>query len=188
MPSASAWWVLLAGVVGLVASATLTVEKIDILRDPSYLPSCNINPVLACGPVMQTPQASVLGFPNPLVGIAAFSVVLVTGVLAVANVALPQWYWIGLTAGLLAGAGFVQWLIFESLYRIGALCPYCMVVWAVTMTLLVVVASIASRPVIERSAVARALFHWRWSITTLWFTGVVLLIVMRFWDYWSTLL
>jgi len=185
---ASAWWVLLAGVAGLVASATLTVEKIDILRNPSYVPSCNINPVLSCGSVMQTPQASVFGFPNPLIGIAAFSVVAVTGVLAVAKVALPQWYWTGLMVGALAGAGFVHWLIFESLYRIGALCPYCMVVWAVTIALMVVVASIVFRPVIERGAVARGLFHWRWSITALWFTAVILAILARFWDYWSTLL
>nr|WP_238159205.1 vitamin K epoxide reductase family protein [Mycobacterium sp. MFM001] len=184
----SAWWVLIAGVAGLVASATLTVEKIDILLNPSYVPSCNINPVVSCGSVMTTPQASVLGFPNSLIGIAAFTVVVVTGVLAVAKIALPQWYWIGLAAGTLAGAGFVHWLIFQSLYRIGALCPYCMVVWAVTIPLLVVVASIALRPVIEGNAVLRGLYHWRWSITALWFTAVFLMILARFWDYWSTLL
>ena len=184
----SAWWVLFAGVVGLIASATLTVEKIKILLNPSYVPSCSINPILSCGSVMQTPQASVFGFPNPLIGIAAFSVVMVTGVLAVTKVALPQWYWIGLTVGTLAGAGFVHWLIFQSLYRIGALCPYCMVVWAVTIPLLVVVASIAFRPVIQGNALARGLYHWRWSITALWFTAVILLILARFWDYWSTLL
>ncbi|MGH3633718.1 MAG: vitamin K epoxide reductase family protein, partial [Mycobacterium sp.] len=137
--------------------------------------------------VMATPQAAVLGFPNPLIGIAAFTVVVVTGVLAVTKVALPQWYWIGLTVGSLVGAGFVHWLIFTSLYRIGALCPYCVVVWAVTIPLLVVVASIAFRPVIGRDALARGLYHWRWSITVLWFTAVILLIVERFWDYWSTL-
>jgi uncharacterized membrane protein len=184
---ASAWWVLIAGAVGLIASATLTVEKIKLLLNPSYVPSCSINPVLSCGSVMATPQASVFGFPNPLIGIAAFTVVVVTGVLAVTKVALPQWYWIGLTVGTLAGAGFVHWLIFQSLYRIGALCPYCMVVWAVTIPLLVVVASIAFRPVTERSALARGLFHWRWSITALWFTAVILLILERFWNYWSTL-
>lgn len=184
----SAWWVLIAGVVGLIASVTLTVEKINILVNPSYVPSCSINPVLSCGSVMATPQAALFGFPNPLLGIAAFTVVVVTGVLAVSKVVLPQWYWIGLSVGTLLGAGFVHWLIFQSLYRIGALCPYCMVVWAVTIPLLVVVASIAFRPVIGRVAVARGLYHWRWSITALWFTAVILLIVARFWDYWSTLL
>ena len=190
VPAASAWWVLIAGVVGLVASMTLTVEKIDILRNPSYVPSCNINPVVSCGSVMVTPQASVLGFPNPLLGLLGFTVVVVTGVLAIAKVLLPQWYWYGLTVGILVGAVFVHWLIFQSLYRIGALCPYCMVVWVVTISLLVVVASIAFRPALQRrqSGAARVLYQWRWSIATLWFTAVFLLIMVRFWSYWSTLL
>jgi uncharacterized membrane protein len=190
VPALSAWWVLIAGVIGLLASMTLTVEKIEILRNPSYVPSCNINPIVSCGSVMVTPQASILGFPNPLLGIVGFTVVVVTGVLAVSKVSLPQWYWAGLAAGILVGVAFVHWLIFQSLYRIGALCPYCMVVWAVTITLLVVVSSIAFRPVLESrdSTVAQVLFQWRWSITALWFTAVLLLIMVRFWNYWSTLL
>ncbi|ORA77917.1 vitamin K epoxide reductase family protein [Mycobacterium malmoense] len=190
VPAPSAWWVLIAGVIGLVASVTLTVEKIDILLNPSYVPSCNINPILSCGSVMVTPQASILGFPNPLLGLVGFAVVVVTGVLAVAKVPLPQWYWAGLTVGALIGAVFVHWLIFQSLYRIGALCPYCMVVWAVTIPLLVVAASIAFRPALQRrrSGAAWALYQWRWSIAALWFTAVFLLIVVRFWSYWSTLL
>jgi uncharacterized membrane protein len=181
--------VLIAGVIGLFASITLTVEKVRILENSSYVPSCNLNPVLSCGSVMATPQASLLGFPNPLIGIAAFTVVVVSGVLAVTKVSLPQWYWMGLAAATALGAVFVHWLIFQSLYRIGALCPYCMMVWAVTIPLLVVVASIAFRAHENgEGAVAQALYHWRWSITALWFTAVLLLILTRFWDYWSTLI
>jgi uncharacterized membrane protein len=183
----SAIGVLIAGVAGLVAAATLTVEKIEILIDPSYIPSCSLNPVLSCGSVMTTPQASVFGFPNSLIGIVAFTVVLVTGVLAVARITLPRWYWGGLAIGTALGVVFIHWLIFQSLYRIGALCPYCMVVWAVTIPLLVVVSSIAVQPATS-TAVVRLLHTWRWSLTALWFTGLILLILARFWDYWSTLL
>src|ERR1700746_2623396 len=79
VPAPSAWWVLIAGVIGLAASMTLTVEKIDILLNPSYVPSCNINPIVSCGSVMVTPQASILGFPNPLLGLVSFTVVVVRG-------------------------------------------------------------------------------------------------------------
>ncbi|ORB86248.1 hypothetical protein B1987_23550 [Mycobacterium kansasii] len=190
VPTLSAWWVLIAGAVGLLASMTLTVEKIRVLLDRDYVPSCNINPIMSCGSVMGTPQASLLGLPNPVAGIVGFTVVVVTGVLAVTKVPLPHWYWIGLTVGVLVGTGFVHWLIFQSLYRIGALCPYCMLVWVVTITLLVVVASTAFRPVLESrdSAVLRVVFQWRWSIATLWFTAVFLQIMIRFWNYWSTLI
>lgn len=188
--SAGAWWILIAGVLGLIASATLTVEKIEILINPAYVPTCNLNPVLACGSVMTTPQASAFGFPNPLIGIVAFTVVVVTGVLAVAKVPLPRWYWIGMTFGTLIGTAFVHWLIAQSLYRIGALCPYCMVVWVLTISLLVVVASIAFGPAGDGggSVVVRELHRWRWSFATIWFTAIFLLIVVRFWDYWSTLI
>ena len=184
---ASAVWILVAGVVGLAAALTLTVEKIEILINPDYVPSCSINPVLSCGSVMITPQASAFGFPNPLIGIVAFSVVVVTGVLALAGVSLPRWYWVGLGTGTLLGVVFIHWLIFQSLYRIGALCPYCMVVWAVTVPLLVVVASIALAPQLE-SGVARVVHQWRWSLVTLWFTALILMILVRFWNYWSTLI
>jgi len=183
---ASALWVLIAGVLGLTAAITLTVEKIEILINPDYVPSCSINPVLSCGSVMITPQASAFGFPNPLIGIVSFTVVVVTGLLAIAKVRLPRWYWGGLAVGALLGVAFIHWLIFQSLYRIGALCPYCMVVWAVTVPLLVVVAAIALQPRLG-SGVARFVHQWRWSLVTLWFTALTLMIMVRFWNYWSTL-
>lgn len=184
---ASSWWVLIAGVIGLLSSATLLVEKVEMLKSPAYVPTCSINPVLSCGSVMVTPQASVFGPPNPLFGVMSFTVVLVTGVLAVSRVRLPRWYWIGLMAGTAVGTVFVHWLVFETLYRIGALCPYCMVVWSVTIPLLVVVSSIALRP-LAGNPFLRFVYHWRWPITTLWFTAVLLAILVRFWDYWSTLI
>jgi uncharacterized membrane protein len=185
---ASAVWILIAGVVGLAAALTLTVEKIEILINPDYVPSCSINPVLSCGSVMLTKQASAFGFPNPLVGIAAFSVVIVTGVLAVAGIRLPRWFWAGLAGGTLLGAVFVHWLIYESLYEIGALCPYCMVVWVVTMALLIVVSSIALRPLAGGSKVVDTLYQWRWPLYAVWITAIALLILDRFWSYWSTLI
>lgn len=183
----SAVWVLIAGIVGLTASATLTIEKISMLKDPAYRPSCSINPVLSCGSVMVTRQASAFGFPNPLIGIAAFAVVVVTGTLAVTKVELPRWYWLGLMVGTGLGAVFVHWLIFQSLYEIGALCPYCMVVWSVTIPLFVVSSTIALRS-LAPNPIARALYTWRWSIVAIWFAAVVLMILARFWNYWSTLI
>ncbi|MUL80569.1 MULTISPECIES: vitamin K epoxide reductase family protein [unclassified Mycolicibacterium] len=184
---AGAVWILIAGVVGLAAAMALTIEKIELLINPSYVPSCSLNPVLSCGSVMSTWQASAFGFPNPLIGVVAFTVTLVTGALAVAGIRLPRWYWAGFALGTLAGVVMVHWLIFQSLYRIGALCPYCMVVWSLTIPLFVVASSVALRP-LHTNAAARTIYQWRWSIVALWFTLLVLVILVRFWEYWSTLL
>ena len=89
--------------------------------------------------------------------------------------------------GTTGGVVLVHWLIYQSLYEIAALCPYCMVVWAVTIPLLVVVTSIALRR-LGGNPVLRVLHEWRWSVVALWFTALFLAILVRFWDYWSTLL
>ena len=183
----SALWVLIAGVVGLSSALALTIEKVELLKNPAYVPTCSLNPALSCGSVMVTPQAAVFGFPNSLIGIVSFTVVLVTGVLAVARVQLPRWYWAGLAVGTLLGTVFVHWLIYQSVFTIGALCLYCMVVWSMTIPLLVVVTTIAVQPQ-RGNAVLRGLHTWRWSIVALWFTAVILLCLVRFWSYWSTLL
>jgi uncharacterized membrane protein len=76
---ALAWWLLVGGLVGLVAAFVLAVEKYALLADPTYVPSCSLNPVLSCGSVMASPQAEAFGFPNPLLGVAGFAVVAATG-------------------------------------------------------------------------------------------------------------
>ena len=180
----SALWVLIAGVVGLSSALALTIEKVELLKNPAYVPTCSLNPVLSCGSVMVTPQAAVFGFPNSLIGIVSFTVVLVTGVLAVARVQLPRWYWAGLAVGTLLGTVFVHWLIFQSLYRIGALCPYCMVVWVVTVAAFVAVLAWWSRA----GTLPRWVGNYAGTIVVAWALVVATLIAIRFWDYWITLL
>ncbi|WP_107659619.1 vitamin K epoxide reductase family protein [Nocardia suismassiliense] len=183
-PPRAAWILLLGGLAGWLASVALTVERFKLFTEPGYTPSCSINPILSCGSVMVTEQAAVFGFPNPLIGIVGFSVLVTLGVLSVVGVGFPQWIWGGLWLGLAAGVGFVCWLIFQSLYRINALCPYCMVVWAVITPLLAVVTDQlwgGSRGPL------RVLAEWRWTIVALFYAVVLLLIFLRFQDYWLSL-
>lgn len=128
------WLLSIGGFIGLIASIVLMIEKVEVLNNPDYIPSCNFNPVLACGSVIDTAQASAFGFPNPIIGILGFASVIVVGVSLLAGMKITQsWYWRALWTGTALGAGFIHWLFFQSVYRINALCPYCMVVWAVTI-------------------------------------------------------
>ena len=128
------WLLVGGGLIGLVAAFVLTLEKIEVLKNPNYTPSCDINPIIACGSVINTPQASAFGFPNPLIGIFGFAAVIVVGVSLLAGMQIVKnWYWRIFLAGTIFGVGFIHWLAFQSVYKIGALCPYCMVVWGVTM-------------------------------------------------------
>ena len=69
----TAWILVVGGVLGLIAAFELTVEKVRVLADPTYIPACDLNPVLSCGSVIITPQAEVFGFPNPVLGLTGRS-------------------------------------------------------------------------------------------------------------------
>ncbi|MGI5166622.1 vitamin K epoxide reductase family protein [Spirillospora sp. CA-253888] len=192
-PRSLAWILALGGAVGLLAAFVLTVEKIALLKDPAHSPSCSINPVLSCGSVMTTPQAEVFGFPNPLLGVAGFAAITAIGAVLLAGAALPRWFWLALAAGTAAGALFVHWLIFQSLYRIGALCPYCMAVWAVMIpifwyTAVHVLTGGPLRVPARLRGAARAVAGYHGVVLTCWYLAVIGLIAQRFWLYWSNLL
>lgn len=129
----TAWILIVSGLIGLFASFELLVEKINLLENPNYSLNCDINPVLSCGSVITTDQASAFGFPNPIIGISGFTVVIMFGVLLLSKIELPKWMWLGLQIGSTLSMAFVIWLVYQSLYVIGALCPWCMVVWAITV-------------------------------------------------------
>ncbi|MEV6323154.1 vitamin K epoxide reductase family protein [Nocardia sp. NPDC051787] len=180
----AAWVLLIGGLAGWLASVALTVERFKLLTDPGYTPTCSINPILSCGSVMVTDQAAAFGFPNPLIGVVSFSVVVTLGVLSVAGLGFPRWIWGGLWLGTVFGVGFVCWLIFESLYRINALCPYCMVVWAIITPLL----AVSIDQLWGRSGGPLGILaEWRWTLVVVFFAVVLLLVFLRFQDYWLSL-
>lgn len=188
-----AWGLSAGGLVGFLASAVLLIERIKLARDSEYVPSCSINPILSCGSVMETAQASLLGFPNPIIGVASFPVVVTTGVVILAGGRMAKWYWVGLQVGVTAALALVSWLAFQSIYRIGALCPYCMVVWTVVIPLFwyVTLRNLAEGAlgVAPKSSRATAFVRdWHAPLLLVPFSVLLVSITERFWSYWSTLL
>lgn len=191
-PRSLGWLLAGGGAIGFLAAFVLTVERFKLAVDPSYVPSCSLNPVLSCGSVMAKPQAALFGFPNPMLGIAAFAIATTLGLLVLSRTPLPRWVWVGLQVGLTAGIVFVVWLISQSLYSIGALCPYCMVVWAVVIPMFVsVTVTNLERGVIPVPTGARgavmALSDYRVLVVAAAYLVVIALAGVRFWAYWSTL-
>lgn len=186
------WLLLIGGMIGAGAAFVLTVEKIRLLTDSAYVPSCSINPILSCGSVMTKPQAEAFGFPNPLIGIAGFAIVATIGAAMLAGATFRRWFWLGLQAGTVFGIAFVTWLMIQSLYSIGALCPYCMIVWAVIVPIFIYVTLYnidhGALP-LTRSVrpAAQVLVRYHTVIVTCWFLIIITLILIRFWDYWSSL-
>jgi len=181
---------LIAGIIGLIASFIIMDDKIKLLINPNYHPSCSINPIISCGSVMESRQSNALGFANPFIGLATFPVLIFTGVLLLSGVRLKRWHWLGLNIGAFFGIGFVHWLFYESVYRIHALCPYCMAVWVATITTFWYVTlynlragNLKAPPKLKGVTVFAQRHHL--DILILWFLIITGLILKHFWYYFG---
>jgi uncharacterized membrane protein len=182
-----------AGFIGLISAFTLGVEKINLLKDPEKQLGCDLNPIIACGSVINTDQASALGFPNPFLGLAGFGALLTVGVVLFSGAKLSKRFWQFVLVGLGLATVFAHWLIFQTIYRIEALCPFCMVIWVVTIVSFwyVLVYNLNQRninlPPNLRGAASFVQKH-HFDILAVWFLALIALILNHFWYYWKTLL
>lgn len=184
-PRSLAWILTIGGVVGLIASFMLSIERIAMLQDPNYLPTCSIDSVLQCSSVMASDQGSIFGFSNPLIGLATFPVLILVGLLAMSHAWLPSWVWRWLLVGAAYGLIFVGWLISQTLYEIRALCPYCMVVWAMVIpifwrTLGYSLAGGHFGQAVAQSGVARILGRYWWAFTLVTYAVVTTMVLAAF--------
>ncbi|MZF87156.1 vitamin K epoxide reductase family protein [Streptomyces sp. SID5643] len=179
---------VVTGAAGLLASWIITLDKFKLLQDPDFTPGCSLNPVVSCGSVMESDQAEVFGFPNPMLGLVAYGVVICVGLSLLAGARFPRWYWLAFDAGCLFGVGFVTWLQFESLYRINALCLWCCLAWAATIPLFWYVTSFAVRQgfLPAPGAVRRFLDEFTWVLPALHLGIVGMLVLTRWWDFWTS--
>lgn len=168
----------IAGGIGVLASAILTIDKINLLEAEAageqLALGCDLNAFVSCSGVIASEQAEAFGFPNPLIGIAGFAVVATLGVLLASGLRLPGWVWGGLQAGTVFGIAFVTWLQYQSIFTIGRLCPWCMVVWSMMIPIFVLVTA--------RNVPGRFLRNWSGLIIALWYIAIAATIFFVFGD------
>ncbi|MFJ3302465.1 vitamin K epoxide reductase family protein [Streptomyces sp. NPDC086549] len=179
---------VLTGAAGLLASWIITLDKFKLLENPAFVPGCSLNPVLSCGSVMKSDQASAFGFPNPMLGLVAYGIVICVGMSLLAGAAFPGWYWLTFLAGCLFGIGFVSWLQFESLYRINALCLWCCLAWTATIILFWYVTSftVLNGFLPAPAPLKTFLAEFTWVLPLLHIGVVGMLILTRWWDFWTS--
>jgi uncharacterized membrane protein len=182
---------LIAGILGIICSFIITIEKINLLQNPHYVPSCDLNPVISCGSVMASKQANIFGFANPIIGLVAYGALAAIGAALLAGATFKRWYWLGIQLGTLFGIGFVHYLFFQTTYRIGALCPYCLVIWVITITSFwyVLQYNLAKRYIVIPSKYGPAITVWmrkhNLDILLLWFLIIAFFVIKHFWYYFG---
>lgn len=125
---------IVGGTISLICAFIIMLDKLTLLSNPSFRPSCDLNPILSCGSVMSSKQGSVAGFPNPIFGLAGFPILITIGMCQLAGATFKRWFWQALNVGLLLSVVFCLWLFVQSVYFIHSLCIYCMIVWVMTIT------------------------------------------------------
>ncbi|HIA92125.1 TPA: vitamin K epoxide reductase family protein [Candidatus Saccharibacteria bacterium] len=178
---------VIGGLIGLVASGVLVIEKLNIAANPDYVPSCSLNPILACGSVMETDQAEAFGFPNMLIGVASFSVLITVGMALFAGARFKKWFWQGLLAGSIFGAGFITWLFYHSVYVIGALCLYCIIVWAAVIPIFIFTLQQYAERYAAKSKLTKFFTYVKpYQLVVVWYLLIAVAILIEFWFYWKT--
>jgi len=162
-PLALAITLIVTGLLGWYAAFALTIDKILVLQDPQADLDCNFSVIVQCGANLQSAQGSTFGFPNSLIGIAAFVAPIGVGVALLAGAQFARWFWIALNLGVTGALGFCIWLMTQSIFVLGTLCPWCMVVWAATIVMFWTLTLFNARAGIFGAALVRvgsALYPW----------------------------
>jgi uncharacterized membrane protein len=126
-------------VAGLGVSVYLTIAHFT----ESALIGCSESGAINCQKVTTSPQSYVFGIPVAVLGLAFY-------VFAVAIMSPWAWRWMRREVALLrlasvvAGIGFVIYLLYAELFEIGSICLYCTSVHALTFLLFILVAFAAA--------------------------------------------
>ena len=132
-PTALAVWLIIAGAIGLWAAFSLTLERLHLLADPDAILGCDISPLVQCAKNLESWQGAVFGFANPIIGLMGWMAPVVVGAAILAGARFARWFWLLFELGLTFAFVFVLWLIIQSIFVLGTLCPWCMVTWVVTI-------------------------------------------------------
>ena len=119
---------LLFAVISLVASFVLSYDAIKLAENPDQSLACDVAVWLSCSKVGLSWQAQVFGFPNAFLGMISEPVVMTIAVASLCKVRFPKWFMFTANVVYLLGVIFAYWLLYQSTFVIGALCPWCILV------------------------------------------------------------
>lgn len=183
-PYAFALFSIIAGVIGWIASFELLTERIKTLANPSYVPNCDLSVLVTCGPNMSSWQGSVFGFSNTILGVTMFVAPIFVGVSLLAGARFAAWWWMLYQLGNLFGISLVFWLFSQSVFVLGTLCPWCMVVWSMMIPLWWITLfrpyALGDISLPEKARrVFEQLYSWTWVIIVLNFLTLALIAQLR---------
>ncbi len=180
-------YMLFSSLISLTASFVLSVDALELARNPGADLACNINSVISCGTVGATWQANLLGFPNAYLGLIAEPVVITIAVASLAKVKFPRGFMLAAQIVYTIGLVFAYWLFYQSMFRINALCPWCLLVTLSTTLVFSSLTHVNIRdnnlflpPRVQNALASGLRMGLDGLIVVLWLTFIVLAILLKY--------
>lgn len=123
---------LIGSLLSLLASFVLSVDAIELAKNPDAKLSCDISSVISCATVNNHPSAQIFGFPNAFLGLMAEPVVITVAIAGLSGVKFGRKFMFAAQIGYTLGFIFAYYLLYMSYFIIGALCPWCLLVTLTT--------------------------------------------------------
>ncbi len=127
---------LLATGIGL--AAWLTLIKLRLEFDPTYVSSCNIGDGLNCDAVQTSEWSEVAGYPLAVLGLATYAAIALGLVAAWLKPAWSRAMHAGLGLASVVIVLHTAWLVYVSKALIGSFCIFCMGMYCVNVGLMAV--------------------------------------------------
>ena len=185
------WWarpigqglmLLVTSLVAITATFIIIWERGLLAEDPTHVTSCDLNPWMSCGRVMQSWQAATFGFPNTYIGVVGFSIVVTVAMSLLAGARFARWYRLVMNLGFAFALGFCVWLWYSAVYDINTLCLYCMIVWSMVIIQFVLItgAHLETGVLPASAGVRSAARLFAWPTVVLLYLAVFVSIALHF--------
>lgn len=176
-----AWLLIVAGIVGTVASLQLLFGELELKADPYANLACDVNELLSCSTFLTSWEGSLLGFSNSYLGIVSFGVMILFGSYVLFARTVATFMWAGVAVGSGVGLLALLWFQYVSFIESQTLCPWCIVIWAAIIPFIVhssgqVIANLRHRPT--------WLWRFRWAAIAVWYLAIVVFAFVFFFDTW----
>lgn len=126
--------VLILSLIGLSASLALIMSEKKFYLNPDAGLVCDVNALIGCGGWIGSWQNELFfGISNSVLGFGAFSASVMLALLLLNGAQLSRFLWRFFSLVALCAIFWLFWFMYQSFWVKGVICPYCIIVWIVTI-------------------------------------------------------
>lgn len=120
------YWAAFGSFVGIIAAFWQTLDKLELLKNPNAVLTCNVNSVFSCTNILNSWQSSVFGFPNSIMCLIFFVFFFAMALAGILGSKLSRSVRLTTQGLALFMTGFGLWYMTEAIYVVGSVCLFCL--------------------------------------------------------------